>query len=82
MAGLVIPQMELRAPLGGSEEWIGYEWAVESMRSVLPLLEKYDIATSDEMGLDTLGNRSHAEVIQTGYPFMLIPMVTAWANKP
>jgi ubiquinone/menaquinone biosynthesis C-methylase UbiE len=81
-AGLGVPQMELRAPMGGSDDWIGYEWAVESMRSILPLLEKYDITTSDEMGLDTLGNRVRTDVNQNGYPFMLIPMVTAWANKP
>jgi ubiquinone/menaquinone biosynthesis C-methylase UbiE len=62
-AGLGIPQMELRAPLGGSLEWIGYEWA------------------SDEIKLGTLVDRLRAEVNQTGIPFILIPMVTAWAKQ-
>jgi ubiquinone/menaquinone biosynthesis C-methylase UbiE len=81
-AGLGAPQMYLHAPLGGSDDWVGFEWFVESIRSVLPILEQYGIATPDDVDIDTLGSRVRAEVIQTGVPLMLVPIVTAWATKP
>ena len=41
-----------------------------------------DIVSASDLDLDTLGDRLHAEANQHGCPFMLIPFVTAWANKP
>lgn len=81
-AGLGAPQMFFHAPLGGGDDWIGYEWCTESIRSLLPLLELYGIATPDEVGVDTLSERIRAEVTLSGFPIMLLPMVTAWAHKP
>jgi len=80
--GLGIPTMLLQAPLGGGEAWAGIPWAVESLRSTEPLMEQYEIATAADLDLETLGDRVFAESEQFGIPFMLIPVVTAWANKP
>jgi len=80
--GLGIPTMLLQAPLGGGQGWAGIPWAVESMRSTQPLMERYEIATASDLDLETLGDRVFAESEQLGLPFMLIPVVTAWANKP
>jgi len=80
--GLGIPNMLLQAPLGGGDGWAGVPWAVESMRSILPLLEQYEIATAEDLGLETLGDRVFDEAEHLDLPFMLIPVVTAWANKP
>jgi SAM-dependent methyltransferase len=80
--GLGIPTMLLQAPLGGGEAWAGIPWAVESLRSIRPLIEQYEIATAADLDLETLGDRVQAESEQLGTPFMLIPVVTAWANKP
>jgi hypothetical protein len=81
-AGFADINLSLSAPLGGSAGWAGYEWVVESARSVLPLLETYGIATAEEVGLDTLGQRLRAEVDASGEPVLLPPHVGAWARKP
>jgi SAM-dependent methyltransferase len=80
--GLGIPNLLVQAPLGGGDAWAGFPWAVESFRSMLPLLERFDVATASEIDLDTLGDRLRAEANQHECPFMLIPFVTAWAHKP
>jgi len=81
-AGLGEPRMVLHAPLGCHPEWAGYEWLAESMRSVLPLMETFGIVTAQELQVETLAERYRAEVIRTGFPFMMLPMVAAWARKP
>ena len=80
--GLGIPTMQVQAPLGGGEGWAGIPWAVESIRSIQPLMEQYGIISASELDLDTLGDRLQAEAAQHECPFMLIPFVTAWGNKP
>ena len=80
--GLGEPEMTVHTLVGGGEEWPGYEWAAASLRSVLPVLEQYGIVTAEILEPDTLADRCRAEVIATGVPFMLIPLVTAWAHKP
>ena len=72
----------LQAPLGGGDGWAGIPWVVETWRSILPLLEQYEIVTAADLGLETLGDRVYDEAEQLSIPFMLIPVVTAWANKP
>jgi SAM-dependent methyltransferase len=81
-AGLGEPRMTLHAPMGCHAGWAGYAWLAESLRSVLPLMEQFGIATAQELGVETLAERFRAEVVRTGFPFMMLPMVLAWARKP
>lgn len=81
-AGLGAPEMVMLAPMGGGSESIGYEWATESIRSLVPLFEQYGIATADEVDIDTLKVRLRAEILEHQTLFMLLPMVTASATKP
>jgi hypothetical protein len=81
-AGLGEPRMMLHAPLGCHEEWAGYAWLAESIRSVLPLMEQFGIVTAQELEVETLAERYRAEVVRTGFPFMMLPMIAAWAPKP
>jgi ubiquinone/menaquinone biosynthesis C-methylase UbiE len=80
--GLGVPEMTLQAPLCGAEGWSGYEWAAASLRSLLPVLEQYGIVTAAVLDAESLAARCRAEVTQTGVPFMMIPLITAWARKP
>jgi hypothetical protein len=81
-SGLGAPEMLLQAPMSGGSESIGYEWATESIRSLVPLFEQYGIATADEVDIDTMKARLRAEILEHESLFMLLPMVTAWATKP
>ena len=79
-AGLGVPQMEYHALLGGPAGWAGYDMTAELFRSILPLLEKYGLATAEEVGVDTLAHRYQAMVAQMEHPFIVSPCVTAWAR--
>ena len=79
-AGLPEPTLHFEAPMGGPEDWPGYEYLANSFRSLVPLLEAYGIATADELDVDTLAERIQAEVAAAKRPIMLPPHITAYAS--
>lgn len=81
-AGLPEPKLHFEAPMGGPEDWPGYEYLANSFRSILPLIEAYEIATADEVDVDTLAARIQAEVTTSKRPIMLPPHITAHASLP
>jgi SAM-dependent methyltransferase len=81
-AGLGEPEMVVHTPVGGGDAWPGYEWFAASLCSLLPIMEQHGIATAAELDPDSLAERLRAEVVATGVPLMLIPLLTAWARKP
>ncbi|MDQ3665414.1 MAG: class I SAM-dependent methyltransferase [Acidobacteriota bacterium] len=80
-AGLSEPQMRLEAPIGGGPNWDGYAYAANSVRSLLPVLLKLNIATPDEIDIDNLAARFREEVAGQNGVVMLSPFVSAWAVK-
>ncbi len=81
-AGLGAPAISVHAPCCGADEWDGFAWFAASLRSLLPVLEQYEIVTADVLDVERLAMRACAEVVATGYPLILLPVVTAWARKP
>ena len=81
-AGLPEPSLQYSAPVGGPEAWIGYQFIAAAFRSLLPLLERFEIATAEEVDLDTLAQRLRTEVVASKRPLILPPHVTAWAQLP
>ena len=81
-AGLPEPALHFEAPMGGPENWPGFEYLENSFRSILPLLEAYEIATADEVDVETLAGRIQSEVAASKRPIMLPPHVTAHATLP
>lgn len=81
-AGLPEPVLGWTAPIGGCETWPGYEYVADSFRSLLPLIEEYGIATSEEVDVETLAERLRREAVATKRPVILPPHVTAWARLP
>jgi ubiquinone/menaquinone biosynthesis C-methylase UbiE len=79
-AGLPEPVLDWTAPVGGPETWSGYEYVGNSFRSLLPLIEEYGIATSQEVDVDTLAERLRREVVSAKRPVILPPHVTAWTR--
>jgi hypothetical protein len=80
-ADLGEPQMVLRATMGSAAGWAGYNLVADTVRSVLPVLEKFGIATAEQADVGTIAERLRAEVVSTGQPFMQPPFVVAWAYK-
>lgn len=79
-AGLPEPVLHLEAPVGGSETWAGYHYLAEVFRSLLPLLNEYDIATVEEVAWENLEERIRSETVAANRPVVLPPHVTAWAR--
>ncbi len=79
-AGLPEPVLEGTALGGGSAGWPGYEYIADSVQSVLPLMEEYGIATSEEVDVKTLPERLRKEVVAAKSPILLPMNVTAWTR--
>ncbi len=81
-AGLPPPTMHLESPIGAAKTWVGYRYMATIFESLLPLLKKYDLATAEEVGVDTLATRIRQEVNTSKRPFFLPLHVTAYSTLP
>ena len=81
-AGLPPPTMHLASPIGAEKTWAGYRYMATIFQSLLPLLEKYGLATAEQVDVDTLASRIRQEVITSKRPFFLPLHVTAHATLP
>ncbi len=79
-AGLPEPALEGTALVGCSAGWPGYQYVADSVESVLPLLEEYGIATSEEAAVKTLPERLRKEVMAAKSPAILPLNITAWTR--
>jgi len=80
-AGLPEPEMNLCSPVGGGPDWPGYDYAAESVRSMLPLIVKLGIATEEEVEIDTLARRLRAETVAADGVVKAPDLLDAWARK-
>lgn len=81
-AGLPPPTMHLESPIGAAKTWAGYRYMATIFQSLLPLLEKYGLATADQVDVDTLATRIRQEVTTSKRPFFLPLHVTAYSTLP
>lgn len=79
-AGLPEPSMHLEVPIGAAETWAGYRYMATIFQSLLPLLQKYGIATAAQIDVDTLAARIRQEVLFSKRPFFLPFHITAHAS--
>ena len=79
-AGLPTPNLDYKSPMGGSADWPGYEYLAASFRSMMPLIEKFGIATAEEVDVDTLADRLRDEVLTSKRALVLPAHVTAHVN--
>jgi ubiquinone/menaquinone biosynthesis C-methylase UbiE len=78
-AGLA-PTIKGFTRVGNREEAAGFDFLTESVRSLMPALEKLGIATPADIDIDTLSGRLAAEA-QASDPAIFYPrFVVAWAH--
>lgn len=78
-AGLPAPQMRVETLMGGGPDWLGYEYLAETLRSLLPVLQRHtDIDVAE---IDTLASRLRTEATEHRAVQMLPLLVGAWARK-
>lgn len=74
------PKLAGYTRIAGSGELAGIGFVVESLRSLMPLIVKLGVATSEEIGIDTLGQRLLAEAGGGGHCIFYPRVVGAWAT--
>ena len=79
-AGLQAPQLHRDAPVGGGPGWPGFAYLAETVRSLLPFLERLGAVRPDEVDVETLEDRLRAEVAGQDGIQLLPAIVGAWAR--
>jgi SAM-dependent methyltransferase len=79
-AGLPAPTMHLDAAVGGGADWPGCQYMAHLIRTILPQIVKLGVATSDEVSVDTLADRLHAQLGDEGAA-VTWGFITAWALR-
>jgi hypothetical protein len=80
-AGLPAPSMRLHAIVGGSAG--GSDWlqvVAELIGTLLPEMERLGIATSSEIGVESLGHRLCAELTASGGAIVAPSVIGAWST--
>jgi SAM-dependent methyltransferase len=80
--GLPEPHLQSDLPLAGGPDSPAYQWAAESIRSVLPLLVQYQLATEAEVEIETLADRLREEIVSRDAVMLLLYLVGAWTTSP
>jgi SAM-dependent methyltransferase len=81
-AGLPKPELQADTVIGGGETFGGYAYLAGVIRSVLPLMERFGVATAEEADIDTLADRLREETVSGGGVVALQMLVGASARKP
>jgi hypothetical protein len=68
--------------LGGGEDWPGYTYVVDTVRSLLPMLEQMGLVSAEDVDVETLADRLRAEALGQRGVQMLPIVMGAWARKP
>ena len=81
-AGLPAPDLRMETLLGGGPDFAGYHVFAETLRSLLPMLERFGIATAAEFEIDTLAERIRDEVVTNDAVLSFPPQAMAWTRLP
>ncbi len=80
--GLPRPSMRMDALVSGQEDSSVYKLLAEAVRTLVPTLEKLNIASAAEVQIDSLADRMRKEVAARRGVAMSYGLVGAWAKKP
>ena len=83
-AGLESPIMSSDVLTGAGPNWVGRfasAFGASLLRSMLPSILYYDVATELELALDTFDDRYVEEVVSNRSVVQWLPCVGAWAHK-
>ena len=81
-AGLPWPSILAEVPIGGEPGSYLYGWLAELIRSTLPRIEQFNLATAEEIQIDTLASRLEAEAVARRTQLIGPTQFGAWTRKP
>ena len=80
-AGLPAPRVRMDGIVGSGLDWTGYPWTAENIRTLVPTLERFGIATAAEVDIETLAERLRVEVEAGGGIVCPVVQCGAWTRK-
>lgn len=81
-AGLPGPRMRMERELGGHASHVMAVILATLVRSLLPKIEMFGIASASEVEIDTLAERLETALIAAEAITIGTPMIGAWSHKP
>jgi SAM-dependent methyltransferase len=81
-AGLPTPTMLMAARVERGPEAEAYHQVTEITRTLLPLMERTGVATSDVVDIDTMARRLKEEALALRATLVAPSLVGAWSRKP
>lgn len=78
-AGLGEPALFCEVPVGGAEALV-IPWMVQTLKSVLPEVERLGLAGANRIGLDTLEFRTRRAARQAGMQITAPMQFCAWSR--
>jgi ubiquinone/menaquinone biosynthesis C-methylase UbiE len=81
-AGLPAPTMIGAGRVEGGAESYVYRYMTTTMRSLLPMFERLDVATAEEVDIETLEARMRAEAVERMSSLILPAFVATWVRTP
>jgi hypothetical protein len=85
-SGFSAPQLRLDAPIGGGADWSGFGYLADTLRSLLPFLQRMEMVPHEALrawgDLGTLADRLRDEALSARSVQVLPTLLGAWARKP
>jgi len=81
-AGLPTPVLEARLPVCVGRGSYIYGWVAETVRSLLPVIEREGLGLAKDIGIDSLALRLESESVELGCQLMGPTQYGAWVIKP
>jgi ubiquinone/menaquinone biosynthesis C-methylase UbiE len=79
--GLPSPQMLAMSRIETGEDSPAYEYLAQTIRSLLPLIEKTGVATREQVAIETLAARLREESLSRGAVLHLPELIAGWTRK-
>jgi SAM-dependent methyltransferase len=79
-AGLPMPEMRMDTHLINAADRLGPQVCAQVLRSILPLAERFGVASARDMAVDTFAERLHADVVSERSVLPWPPLVGAWSQ--
>jgi hypothetical protein len=67
--------------MGSGPDWNGFEYLTSTLRSLMPYVQKFGIATPEEVDIDTLEARLRQDVVGRQATVELAIYPCAWTRK-
>ena len=81
-AGLPSPEMVLGSRVEGGPDSPVYRHLAQTIRSLLPMMERYGVASAEEVMVESFADRLQAEVTAAEAILVMPCLVGAWTRKP